>query len=78
MKLDKFISIPVFLITLAISLFFVYISMPNKKTIYVYPTPENINSFLWQDGTGTCFGWEATQVNKPKDTTKIKTIPVQN
>jgi len=78
MKLGRFISVPVFLITLAIGIFLVYLSAPSQKNIYVYPTPENVDKFLWQDGAGTCFGWEAVQVKKPTDSNKIKTIPVQN
>lgn len=76
--LGRFVSIPVFIVTLAIGIFFVYLTSPNQKNIYVYPTPENINQFLWKDSTGTCFGWESIQVNKPSDSKKIKTIPVQN
>ena len=38
MNLSKFISFPVFLLSLAIGLFVVYLSSPDTKNIYVYPT----------------------------------------
>jgi len=78
MNINRFISLPIFLIALAIGTFLVYISAPTDKNIYVYPTPENLDKFVWQDGSGTCFGWEKTEVNKPTNLKNIKTIPVQN
>ena len=78
MNLSKFISFPVFLLSLAIGLFVVYLSSPDTKNIYVYPTPENIDKFIWQDGAGNCYGWEAKEVKKPNDVKNIKTIPIQN
>ena len=78
MNLSQFISFPVFLISLAIGVFLVYLSAPNVKNIYIYPTPENIDKFIWQDGAGNCYGWEAKEVSKPVNTKKIKTIPIQN
>ena len=69
MNLSKFISFPVFLLSLAIGLFLVYLSSP---------TPENIDKFIWQDGAGNCYGWEAKEVKKPNDIKNIKTIPIQN
>ena len=78
MNLSKFISFPVFLLSLAIGLFLVYLSSPNTKNIYVYPTPENIDKFIWQDGACNCYGWEAKEVKKPNNIKNIKTIPIQN
>ena len=78
MNFGRFVSFPIFLIALAIGIFFVYISSSPEKNIYVYPTPENLDKFLWKDATGTCYGWEAKEVKKPEDSSKIKRIPVQN
>ena len=78
MKLSRFISFPVFLISLAIGVFIVYITSPGKKSVYIYPTPENTDKFLWEDSTGTCFKWDVREVKKPKKNSKIKEIPIQN
>ena len=42
----KFLNIPLFLVSLAIGLFVLYISMPPTQVIYVYPNPDNIDNFL--------------------------------
>jgi hypothetical protein len=76
--LTKFINIPAFIISLAIGLFFVYIWGPELKTIYVYPTPENSGNIQYKDNADNCFVYEATQVNCPADSSKIKAIPIQS
>jgi hypothetical protein len=76
--LTKFINIPVFIISLAIGLFFVYIWGAELKTIYVYPTPENSGKIQYKDNADNCFVYEATQVNCPADSSKIKAIPIQS
>ena len=78
MKLNKFISIPIFLISFTLGLFVIYITGPTNKKIYVYPTPENIDSFLWKDKANNCYKWDIKEVNKPKDDKNIKSIPVQD
>jgi len=51
----KYINIPVFITSLAIGLFFVYIYQSEKRIIYVYPRPDNIEHLQYKDSTGTCF-----------------------
>ena len=76
MFFDK-ISFTTFFISLAIGLFFVYIYGSDVKTIYVYPSPENISEILYKDKADNCFSFEATEVKCPADSAKIKVIPVQ-
>jgi hypothetical protein len=76
MFLDK-ISVPVFLISLSIGIFFVYIFGSDRKIIYVYPTPENIEKILYRDKADNCFSLEAKEVKCPTDSSKITNIPVQ-
>jgi len=76
MFFDK-ISFSTFLISLAIGLFFVYIYGTDMKTIYVYPTPENVHQILYKDKADNCFTFEASEIKCPTDQTKIKTMPVQ-
>jgi hypothetical protein len=73
----NYISLPVFLISFAIGLFFIYILGPEIKTILVYPSPENIDKILFKDKADNCFYFEESAVECPKDTSLISKIPIQ-
>ncbi len=73
--LSEYFSFPYFIVSLAIGLLFVYLSVPSPTVIYVYPTPSNINDVEYKDKAGSCFKFDAVQVNCTKN---AKTIPVQN
>ena len=71
----KYLSIPYFIISLAVGLLFVYLSSPKPTVIFVYPTPDNIETIEYKDNADTCFKFDASQVACNK---KAVTIPVQN
>lgn len=73
----QYISIPAFIISLAIGLFVVYIYGTDLKTVYVYPTPENIERILYKDHADTCYAYKPIEVKCPADVSKIKTTPIQ-
>ena len=73
----KFLHIPTFIVALAIGLFFTYISNPDAKIIYVYPTPENENQILYKDKADTCFRFQAEEVDCPANTSLIKNYKIQ-
>jgi hypothetical protein len=78
MGLLKYINIPVFIISLAIGLFFVYIYQSDKRTIFVYPKPDNVESIQYKDATGTCFKVKQEKMACPKNEGMISKIPAQN
>jgi len=77
MNIFKFINFPVFFISLAIGIFFVYIFEDSNRTIYVYPTPDNTDTIQYKDATGTCFAVKQDKITCPKDDVKISKLPAQ-
>ena len=66
MNLLKFINIYAFIISLAFGIFAVYI-FNSDRTIYVYPTPENVNELLYRDKTNNCFKFQVKEVTCPSE-----------
>jgi len=73
----NYISIPVFLVSFAIGLFFVYILGPEMKTVFIYPSPENVDKVLFKDKADNCFLFKEEIVDCPKDESVISKIPMQ-
>jgi len=73
----KYVSIPIFLISFTIGLFFIYVLGPEIKTIYIYPSPENVDKILFKDKADNCFYFEEQEVKCPKDEKLISKIPMQ-
>jgi hypothetical protein len=76
--LFKYISVPVFLISFAIGLFVVYILGPQNKEIIIYPSPENINTYLFKDNAENCFSFEQKEVKCGTTLSDILSIPIQS
>ena len=75
--LGKYINFPVFLLSLAVGIFFVYLFQSELNVVYVYPTPDNVDKVEYKDKADNCFQFESQEVRCPSDRTKIKSIPVQ-
>ncbi len=73
----NYISLPIFLISFAIGILFIYLMGPEMKTIYIYPSPENVDKILFKDKAENCFYFEPQNVDCPKDETWISKIPIQ-
>jgi hypothetical protein len=76
--ISKYISLPVFLISLAVGILSVYLWGVDRKVVYVFPTPENSSHVQYQDHNDTCYHYTYKKVTCPKDSTKISDIPLQN
>jgi len=74
----NYISIPIFFISFAVGLFFVYVLGPDVKTIYIYPSPENVDKVLFKDKADNCFYFQEEIVECPQDSSLISTIPIQS
>ncbi len=74
----NFINLYIFLISFAIGIFFVYIYGPDMKTIYIYPSPENVDKILFKDNADNCFHFDPIEVPCPKVSSLINEIPIQN
>ena len=73
----KFINVPLFIASLAIGLFVVYISMPSTQIIYVYPNPDNENKISYKDKADNCFHFKSKEINCPADVSKIRSYSIQ-
>jgi len=73
----NYISFPIFLISFAIGIFFVYLWGPDKKIIYVYPTPENVDKMLFKDNADNCFYFEETEIECPSNNSFLSEVPIQ-
>ena len=73
----RYISLPIFIISFAFGLFFIYVLGPELKTIYIYPTPESVNKVLFKDKAENCFYFDEEIVDCPKDETQISVVPIQ-
>ena len=71
------VKIPLFIVSLSLGLFLVYITAPRPDVIYVYPTPDNLDKIQYKDHADNCFGFTSREVTCPSDKTKIRKYPVQ-
>jgi hypothetical protein len=76
-SLSKYINIPVFIAALVIGIIVMYVTMPDTRKIFVYPSPENIDILQYRDKTGSCFSMKQTETPCPKNEKDIAKIPVQ-
>ena len=75
--ISNYISLPIFLISFAIGLFFVYIIGPETKTIFVYPSPQNYMKTQYKDITDQCFQINLNKTECPLNPLLVKSVPIQ-
>jgi len=75
LALFKYLNLPVFFISFLIGMVGVFLTDPFKRKVYIYPSPDNIESIQYTDKTGACFEYEQQVVQCPSEknaTTKIR------
>jgi len=76
--LSKLIDIKIFIISLSVGLFVAYVMGEQAKTVYVYPTPDNINKVLYKDDANNCYSYSASEVDCNKYSNDISQVPGQS
>lgn len=74
--ITKYINLTVFILSFALGIFAVYVTLPDERKVIVYPSPDNIDYIQYQDKAGNCFKVKQTKT-KCKDEFKIFNIPPQ-
>lgn len=69
-----FINIYLFIISFVIGLLYIYYNKNEKKLVYVYPTPDNIEKIQYQDFANNCYEFESQEVECNNYATEI---PIQ-
>lgn len=75
--MTKYINLKVFLVAFLFGLFIVHVLMPDTKTVYVYPTPENADIIQYRDKAENCFAVKQKEVECPAEQGRIFGIPMQ-
>ena len=72
----KYIRFVPFFVSLAFGLLAIYVTSPDQRKIFVYPTHDNVHVMQYRDKTGTCYEYEEKSVSCPKDKKdKVRTPP---
>ena len=77
MGLFQYVNIPLFIISLIVGFIAVYVTLPDQRIVYVYPTPENVDIMQYKDKTDTCYSFKQEKVSCPTDEKKITVIAPQ-
>ena len=73
----KYIDLRIFLVSLAVGLFYIYISDDYKKVIVLYPTPDNIKQYQYRDKTNSCFTYHLKEVTCPSNHDLYQNVKIQ-
>jgi hypothetical protein len=75
--ISNYISLPIFLISFSVGLFFVYILGAETKSIYIYPSPQNYMNTQYKDNAKQCFEFKPVKTECPLNPFSVKSVPVQ-
>jgi hypothetical protein len=75
--ITKYISLPVFLVSLALGILCSYFWGDDLKVIHIFPTPSNVHKLQYKDNSGSCYSYQYKEVKCPSDTSLITETPLQ-
>ena len=78
MNIFKHINVKIFILSLLMGLFAVYLFMPDMRIIKVYPTTDNVSMLQYKDQADTCFSLKQDRVECPENENEITKIPAQS
>lgn len=73
----NYISLPLFIGSFLLGLFYIFLIGPEKKEYELYPTPYNVNNIQYKDEVNNCFKYNYHKMECPLNPLSTKTIPVQ-
>ena len=77
MAITDYIDPFVFLISLAVGIFYTYLTAPKPKIVIKYPTPFNSKKLTYVDDAGVCYKYRTETVQCPADKNTVRKVPVQ-
>lgn len=73
----KYKCILIFVASFFIGMCLVFLSPMEYKTVFVYPTPDNVKNIQYKDTAGTCYQFEANSISCDS-VKKVSAIPAQS
>ena len=78
LNMFKYIRFPIFILSFAVGLILIYTTHTfQKKLMYIFPSPENVDKYVFEDGTDSCFAYQQKKVNCPDNRDDIFFTPIQ-
>jgi len=65
-----------FMIAFALGLLYCYVTKPKPELVVKFPSPQNAGKVVYRNDDDTCFKYEASKVECPRDKNLIKPQPV--
>jgi hypothetical protein len=70
----NFINFYVFVLSFSLGLIYMYLNKNEKQSVFVYPTPENIDNIQYRDLVDNCFEFKSKEVLCDNN---VNEIPIQ-
>lgn len=68
---------PIFLISFAVGILYIYMMHPPPKIVLKFPSPYNAGKVIYKDKADECFVFDAEKVQCPKNASQVRKQPVQ-